>query len=186
MDDQKHTVGPLKIHPQSKTTVVGGKRVVAACGGYQSNLPGEDAHGENEANARRIVACWNICLGIPTEQLEAGAVSVSDATTKPDTAEVVESIRRLLPHCRPAHVTHQIGRLLAALPPTRGDSGLVQELVEALEDARSAFALFVEHFPSPETSHVDYRVRCAKVSGEAIRDIDAALAKRAAQAKAGA
>ena len=30
--------------------------------------------GEMDANARRFVACWNACMGIPTEALEAGAV----------------------------------------------------------------------------------------------------------------
>ena len=30
---------------------------------------------ESEANARRLVACWNACRGISTEDLERGAVT---------------------------------------------------------------------------------------------------------------
>lgn len=30
--------------------------------------------GEPEADAQRLIACWNACAGIPTEQLEAGCV----------------------------------------------------------------------------------------------------------------
>jgi hypothetical protein len=36
-----------------------------------------------EANARRLVACWNACQSIPTEALEAGVVG-----------ELVEAVRK--------------------------------------------------------------------------------------------
>jgi hypothetical protein len=36
-----------------------------------------------EANARRLVACWNACQSIPTDALEAGVVG-----------ELVEAVRK--------------------------------------------------------------------------------------------
>lgn len=35
-----------------------------------------------DANARRLVACWNACDGVPTEALEAAGTLV--VTTKPE------------------------------------------------------------------------------------------------------
>lgn len=47
-----------------------------------------DVEAEQEANARRIVACVNACEGISTEALEAGAVK--------ETLETLEKISRLI------------------------------------------------------------------------------------------
>ena len=31
----------------------------------------EDSEDQDEANARRLIACWNACIGIPIKRLEA-------------------------------------------------------------------------------------------------------------------
>lgn len=36
---------------------------------------------EADANTRRLVACWNACLGVSTEDLEAGTVTLDDLPT---------------------------------------------------------------------------------------------------------
>lgn len=38
------------------------------------------------ADARRLVACWNACVGIPTEELEAGLIG--------DALSALEAVRR--------------------------------------------------------------------------------------------
>lgn len=53
--------------------VTSGRRVIA--GTYMREIKREAyLIAEDEANARRIVACVNACEGIPTEALESGAV----------------------------------------------------------------------------------------------------------------
>ena len=42
-------------------------RLVASAGGYQTNAENDRHRLENEANARRIVACVNACEGINPE-----------------------------------------------------------------------------------------------------------------------
>jgi hypothetical protein len=49
--------------------------VVTACDANGANLEADPYDGVGEADWRRIVACVNICKGIPTEELEAWAGS---------------------------------------------------------------------------------------------------------------
>lgn len=96
-EGQKHTGGLVSLHRVSKTSVVAGERLVASCGGYSSNAAGEDAHGENEANARRIAACWNACVGIPTEELEAGLPNTrAESGLVKELAAVLKQVRLAL------------------------------------------------------------------------------------------
>lgn len=66
-----HTPGPLELRNefgmQSLIYPVGAEYPAAAVTGYYSRL------GQSEPNARRIVACWNACIGVPTETLESAA-----------------------------------------------------------------------------------------------------------------
>lgn len=70
MSDMKHTPEPWEFHAQGDADewcllTAGGKRWVIA---FRQN--GELLDVEQEANARRIVACVNACAGINTEALE--------------------------------------------------------------------------------------------------------------------
>ncbi|MFH1572554.1 MAG: hypothetical protein ABIG68_01145 [Acidobacteriota bacterium] len=54
-----------------------GDNLVAADGYPLTGVTGSGATALRQrcvANARRAVACWNACQGIPTEALEAGAI----------------------------------------------------------------------------------------------------------------
>ena len=57
-------------------------RLIAGCGGHDSNIPGDNTFQDNQTNARRIVACVNACAGIPTEALEAGVVGEMQRSLK--------------------------------------------------------------------------------------------------------
>lgn len=54
MSETKHTPGPWMV--RHAYNVMAGRRSVATCGGYYSNVPGEDSHGENVANAHLVAA----------------------------------------------------------------------------------------------------------------------------------
>lgn len=60
------------------------------------------ASGDEQANARRIVACVNACAGIPTEQLESGeARSVRDeladiAMLEKQRDELLDALERMV------------------------------------------------------------------------------------------
>ena len=59
MTDTKYTPEPWSYHQRGTYFVLtGGARVTI------------DGSAKNEANARRIVACVNACVGITTEELE--------------------------------------------------------------------------------------------------------------------
>lgn len=62
----EHTNGAARIATETGPCVVAvGDRELCEC--YQD---GEVQTPEDEANARRIVACWNACEGIDTSYLE--------------------------------------------------------------------------------------------------------------------
>lgn len=44
---------------------------------------GKGWHPESEADTRRLVACWNACRGIPTEELEKRAQEAAAEDTAP-------------------------------------------------------------------------------------------------------
>lgn len=69
----------MSTHTQGKLThkrlgvIVGGPFVEFARGSGQKQLAivcGVDDGSEIEDNARRLVACWNACEGVPTDALE--------------------------------------------------------------------------------------------------------------------
>lgn len=70
----QHTPGRLTVAveifdndgmPETALQALGGAATVAVALDFGSNNP-----GMREANARRLVACWNACEGIDTEYLE--------------------------------------------------------------------------------------------------------------------
>ena len=84
MTDKPHAIGPLRVggkhggivtdDPVNGTTTAKGDEEDVARGwtasstAYGGHLVAESI---TPANARRLVACWNICQGTPTEALEA-------------------------------------------------------------------------------------------------------------------
>lgn len=69
---EQHTPGPLKNVKHSIYSDAGYSIALALL--TRSSL-GEE---HDEANARRLVACWNASEGIDTEDLEAGSVNIID------------------------------------------------------------------------------------------------------------
>lgn len=51
---------------------------------------------ENEANARRLVACWNVCDGIQTEDLEGGTTVAYILHLEGQCAELIEALRLVI------------------------------------------------------------------------------------------
>ena len=75
---EKHTQGPLVLGQHG--AIRGGPMVSYINGSAQAQVAmttGADwmVQGEYLANARRLVACWNACQGVPTEVLEGGLVA---------------------------------------------------------------------------------------------------------------
>ena len=62
----EHTPGRLRIDDKAALRVVNERDVTVASFGTSSSI-----RDEWEPNARRMVACWNACEGVPTELLEA-------------------------------------------------------------------------------------------------------------------
>ena len=60
---------PLETGPKTTIWRTKTNSLVANCSGTE--FPDET----EEATAARLVACWNACQGIPTEALNAGAIS---------------------------------------------------------------------------------------------------------------
>lgn len=74
---EQHTPGRLTLLPNSKTTIYTAdeyETFVASCGTGQINRTKGD-----QANARRLAACWNALDGIITTEIEAAARSGSIA-----------------------------------------------------------------------------------------------------------
>jgi len=63
----QHTQGRLELDE-------GYRRIAKADDGRDIFLVHE--HGNAEANARRLVACWNACEGLPTAWIEGGAADI--------------------------------------------------------------------------------------------------------------
>jgi hypothetical protein len=64
----KHTPGRLEAN--DKRSKGGGGFSIFAGGQYIGFVSDSDAITDWEANARRLVACWNACEGLSTEALE--------------------------------------------------------------------------------------------------------------------
>ena len=69
---EQHTPGPLKNVKHSIYSDAGYSIALTLL--TRSSLGAE----HDEANARRLVACWNASEGIDTEDLEAGSVNIID------------------------------------------------------------------------------------------------------------
>lgn len=84
----KHTQGRLVVRGGFSIYADEGKTPVAdTC--LTASVPDND-----EANARRLVACWNACEGLHTESLERGAPladQIVDALNQRD--ELLEALR---------------------------------------------------------------------------------------------
>lgn len=65
-----HTPGPWQMGRHENIVAVADGRPIANTKGYFSTINADGVVAENEANARRIVACVNACAGIETETLE--------------------------------------------------------------------------------------------------------------------
>lgn len=71
----QHTTGPICTdekdhdHPFQNILLLGehGRRIATI---WIDDAPVHDFNAEQAANARRLVACWNACEGISTENLE--------------------------------------------------------------------------------------------------------------------
>lgn len=92
--EAKHTQGELKYASESINP--DWAVVTDANGSVVANVPDVVSapamrQMPAEANARRLVACWNACQSIPTEALEAGVVG-----------ELVEACRTLVDSSLPA------------------------------------------------------------------------------------
>jgi len=62
-----HTEGKLTISPDLRWIIgADGNRVASTGGALTRSLE------QNEANARRLVACWNACDGLPQDALDGG------------------------------------------------------------------------------------------------------------------
>lgn len=87
---------------------------------YLGNAPAREA--EEEANARRIVACVNACAGIPTDVLEAATGTDTARFAALEIAAMVEGVR-----------------LAGALPPDPLLSRITEgALDDAVDDEKSA------------------------------------------------
>lgn len=83
----KPTNQDVQIYAETNITTTGdGWRLVANCGGYQSNRRGENVYEENVANAKLIAALWNMARALnPADPLAA-------ANALPDVVAALETI----------------------------------------------------------------------------------------------
>ena len=82
--EAKHTQEPWEAERD-------GDRMTGRIFGADHDWLADVYSGNDQANARRLVACWNACQSIPTEALEAGVVG-----------ELVEACRTLVDSSLPA------------------------------------------------------------------------------------
>ena len=62
----KHTKEPWRI--EDRWNILSGERLVSNCGGFSSNV--KPVAEENEANAKRIIACVNALEGLNPEGIK--------------------------------------------------------------------------------------------------------------------
>lgn len=88
----KHTQGRLIARGGYSIYADDGKTPVAdTC--LTNSVPGND-----EANARRLVACWNACEGLPTAWIEGGAADILEhaKSLKSQRDELLATLKELL------------------------------------------------------------------------------------------
>ena len=89
----QHTPGcvehDMRGYPHSDVRSVSGRKIANTWGTGHPKTSEAYKHRteQDRANARRIVACWNACEGIPTEELEASARPIAAA---PDLLEALK------------------------------------------------------------------------------------------------
>lgn len=137
---EQHTPGRLTLLPGSKTTIYTAdeyEMFVASCGTGE-----KQRNRETRENARRLVACWNLLVDVPTEEIEAAAnYGASWGRTGLELAAVTAKLEQL---------RTENARLLAELEavgaggvqPLRAEAGWAlvpveptREMVEAAFDA---------------------------------------------------
>lgn len=106
------------------TTADGGRRLVANCGGYQSNRRGENAYEENVANAKLIAALWNMVRALnPADPLAVASALPDVVAALNEAAKIVTKHVDKHPeasdgqqwHCYDCAVHWQVNVALAAL-----------------------------------------------------------------------
>lgn len=69
----EYTQGPIKLARHG--AIIGGPVREYVNGSSQNQIfmccVTQEGNGTQEGNARRLVACWNACIGITTEQLQS-------------------------------------------------------------------------------------------------------------------
>jgi hypothetical protein len=99
----EHTEGKLEIIGEQGTALWAGALLIATM--YEPRT----RHALARANARRLVACWNACEGIPTEDLESKVVVGFMADLKRQRDELVEALFNLRQQCEWVDGTAQLG-----------------------------------------------------------------------------
>ena len=68
---EKHTPGHLILEHGADIVTFEDGRIIDVASAYCHAID-----GRSEANAERLVACWNACQGIDTADLKSGSVSI--------------------------------------------------------------------------------------------------------------
>ena len=105
---QQHTAGRLAVsEPPSPASPL---YLLVSDAGVVAQVEGLFRSDQKAANARRLVACWNACEGIPTEQVEAGVVGEMVTALR----DCLQSLKRL-PDAEGAYRVTCISQAEAAL-----------------------------------------------------------------------
>lgn len=114
----KHTEGALLIRSFQPTVADSADGMFCI---FDSRQPG----AIGEANARRLVACWNACLSVPTEELErvesAGIMKPGILIMSPEDFDALPELKRLL--TENARLREALQRILIASDRRMADGG---------------------------------------------------------------
>lgn len=86
----EHTSGQVRLMGELNILAADGSRSVACAGGHQDNFTHDGGHGENAANAARLVALWNAADGLTT------ADAVARLAAYPKLVEACKTLYRAL------------------------------------------------------------------------------------------
>ena len=83
----QHTQGMVvhdtRGYPHADVRAVSGRKIAVTWG--TGNPKSADAYArrtaEDRENARRIVACWNLCIGHSTEEIEAAVAAAAGSAS---------------------------------------------------------------------------------------------------------
>lgn len=114
-----HTQGKLRIGKKYTTDIYADR-----AGHAIARTVNPQSAYEDEANARRLVACWNACEGIGTEDLEKGHVILtsSDFSKEKDHQKyaLIKALKDIAVHEHGIHPS----RMLAACAAIQSAEGL--------------------------------------------------------------